>query len=164
MTESLYFNRVVCAEAMEKSGLQLPGEDTLARLPAEEQIQGEVLHEVVDVVAQALPVEGVEEGVTRPVGDATGSLCMAALAEVQCLATELPLVDLSFACPGERAACKNREKEGGRFSVSTFSAVGVTSKARQHLSALPMHLVFAPGKRMSLRTNAKLMLDVRGRQ
>jgi hypothetical protein len=89
-------DRILRPEAVQSPVLEAEGDYAPALALLHEQVQGEVLHEVVAVVAEGLPVEGVEEGVTRPVGDATAPMGLTALAELQRLAPERALVDFTW--------------------------------------------------------------------
>lgn len=92
---------VLGTESVERTILQIKSQHTAALALLEDQIQGEVLHKVVAVVAEGLTVEGVQQGVTGTIGHRTASMGLAALAELQALAAERTLVYLAVLGAGE---------------------------------------------------------------
>ncbi len=83
---------VVGQESVQSAVLLVVGEDTTALAILHNQVEGEVLDEVVGVVAQGLAVQGVEEGVAGSVGGGTASVSLATLAVLLRLTTESSLV------------------------------------------------------------------------
>uniref|UniRef100_A0A2M4C618 Putative secreted protein n=1 Tax=Anopheles marajoara TaxID=58244 RepID=A0A2M4C618_9DIPT len=95
-------HRVLGAEPMDATVLEVHGNhtDTLAIL--HQQIHRKVLDEVVTIVAQRLTVQRVEQRVTGTIGDAAATMCLASLAILQTLATKCPLIDLAIGCTRKR--------------------------------------------------------------
>lgn len=85
-------NGVVGEETVEGAVLLVVGEDTTALTILHDQVDGEVLDEVVGVVAERLAVEGVEKSVAGTVGSSAAAVSLAALAELLGLTTESTLV------------------------------------------------------------------------
>ena len=89
-------HRVLGVETMQRAVFKAKGDDTTALAVFHQQIKGEVLDEVVAVVAQRLAVKRVQEWVTRTIGHAAAAMGLAALAEFERLSTESALVDLAW--------------------------------------------------------------------
>ena len=87
---------LVGAEAVEGTVFLVVGEDTDTLAVLHEEIEGEVLNEVVGVVAERLAVESVEEGMSGTVSGGAASVCLTTLSEILRLTTESTLVDLSI--------------------------------------------------------------------
>lgn len=83
---------VVGEESVESAVLLVVGEDTTALAVLHNQVKGEVLDEVVGVVAQRLAVQGVQKGVAGSVGGGAASVGLATLAILLRLTTESSLV------------------------------------------------------------------------
>lgn len=94
-------NCMVSSEAMQQSSFHFPSQDTSTAPPVEEQIEGEVLDEVVHVVAQTLAIERVQDRVTCPVRNGAGPVSLTTFAEAQGLTSESSLVDLALARSAE---------------------------------------------------------------
>ena len=75
-------NGVVSTESVESSILLVVGKDTLALSVLHDQVQGEVLNEVVGVVAEGLSVKGVKKGVSGSVGSGAASVGLPSLSEL----------------------------------------------------------------------------------
>jgi hypothetical protein len=87
---------------MEFAGLEIAGDAAAAgAVVGEKDVEEEMLVEEIDVVFDALLVEGLDDHVTRAVGGVAGS-SNRTLAEVPCVTAESSLVDLSFRCAIER--------------------------------------------------------------
>jgi len=95
-------HRVVGAEAVEGAVLQAHGDHAHALAALHDEVEGEVLDEEVGVVSERLAVEGVEERVAGPVGDAAAALGLAAVAVVQAGAAKGALVDSAVGFAAER--------------------------------------------------------------
>lgn len=83
---------VVGEESVQSAVLLVVGEDTAALTVLHDQVEGEVLDEVVGLVAEGLAVEGVKEGVAGSVSGSTASVGLATLAVLLGLTTESSLV------------------------------------------------------------------------
>ena len=83
---------VLSAETMDGTILLVVGNDTLALAVLHDQIGGEVLDEVVGVVAERLSVESVKKSVAGSVSGGAASVGLTTLAELLGLTTECSLV------------------------------------------------------------------------
>jgi hypothetical protein len=83
---------VLSAESVNGTILLVVGNDTLALAVLHDQVGGEVLDEVVGVVAEGLAVESVKKSVTGSVSGGATSVGLATLAELLGLSTEGSLV------------------------------------------------------------------------
>lgn len=84
---------MMSSESVKESSLQFPGQYPFAASAVHEQVEGEVLDEIVHLVAKTLAVEGVKHRVAGSVGDGAGSLSLSAFAKLQRLATKSALID-----------------------------------------------------------------------
>lgn len=89
-------HRVLGVEAMQRPILQRERDHTAAFTVFHQQIEGEILDEVVAIVAQRLAVKCMEQRMTGPVGHATTSMSLAAFAELEGLTAEGTLIDLAW--------------------------------------------------------------------
>ena len=89
---------LVCTEAVERTVLHVERHDTDTLAVLHDEIKSEVLDEEVGVVAERLAVECVEKRVTGTVRGGSAAVRLAALAELERLATECTLVDLALLC------------------------------------------------------------------
>ncbi len=87
---------LVGAEPVERAVLHVQGHDADALAVFHDQVKREVLDEEICVVPEGLAVERVEEGVAGTVGSSCATVCLAALAVLERLATKSALVDLAF--------------------------------------------------------------------
>jgi hypothetical protein len=87
---------VLCAEAVDGTILLVVGDDTLALAVLHDQIGGEVLNEVVGVVAEGLAVKSVKKSVTGSVGGGAASVGLTTLAVLLGLTTEGSLVAVAY--------------------------------------------------------------------
>ena len=92
---------VVGVEPVDGAILKAERDHTPALAILHQEVDGEVLDEEVAVVAEALAVQGVEEGVAGPVSDTAAPVSLASLAVLVGLPTEGPLVDLALRGPAE---------------------------------------------------------------
>jgi hypothetical protein len=83
---------VVSEETVQSTVLLVVSQDTTALTILHDQVEGEVLNEVVGVVAKRLAVESVEKGVTGSIGGGAASVGLATLAVLLGLTTESSLV------------------------------------------------------------------------
>lgn len=74
---------MMSSESVQLSSLQFPGQNPFAASAVHEQIEGEILDEIMHVVAKTLAVEGVKHRVAGPVSDGTGSFSLSTLAKLQ---------------------------------------------------------------------------------
>lgn len=95
-------NSLVRAEAVEGAVLHVQGNDTDTLAILHDQVKGEVFDEEVGVVTEGLAVQSVKKSVTGTVGSGSATVRLAALAKLQRLTTEGPLVDLAFLRSRER--------------------------------------------------------------
>lgn len=107
-------NRVVCAESVKSSILLVVGKNTLALAVLHDQVKGEVLNEIVCVVAERLSVKSVKKSVSGSVSGSAASVCLATLSEVLRLTTERTLVDLSVLGSREWATVVLQLNDGRR--------------------------------------------------
>ena len=91
-------NGLVGTEAVEGTVLHVQSNDTDTLAVLHDEIKREVFDEEVGVMAERLAVESVEERVTGTVRRRGAAVCLAALAELERLATECTLVDLALLC------------------------------------------------------------------
>jgi len=87
-------NGVVGKESVEGAVLLVVGEDTAALTILHDQVEGEVLDEVVGLVAERLAVESVKKGVAGSVSGSTASVGLATLSVLLGLTTESSLVTI----------------------------------------------------------------------
>jgi hypothetical protein len=87
-------NGVVGKESVESAVLLVVGEDTAALTILHDQVEGEVLDEVVGLVAERLAVESVKKGVAGSVSGSTASVGLATLSVLLGLTTESSLVTI----------------------------------------------------------------------
>lgn len=92
-------------EPVQESSLQFPGQNPFAASAVHEQVEGEILDEIMHVVAKTLTIEGVKQCVAGSVGDGAGSLSLSAFAKLQRLATKSTLIDLTVFRTTKWAAC-----------------------------------------------------------
>lgn len=96
-------NRVMRPESVQLTSLKLPGEDALATPAVDQEVEGEVLDEVVDVVLETPAVERLQDGQAGPIGCVYRALSFG-LAEPHGLAAETKLRQVALVVPVERAA------------------------------------------------------------
>ena len=85
-------NRVLCDEPVDRSVLLVVGNDTLADAILHDQIGGEVLDEVLGVVAKRLSVQGVKKSVAGSVSGSAATVGLSTLAVLLGLTSEGTLV------------------------------------------------------------------------
>ena len=85
-------DRVVGKETVQCTIFLVVGNDTLALAVLHDQVGGEVLDEVVGVVAERLSVESVKKSVAGSVSGGAASVGLTTLAELLGLTTECSLV------------------------------------------------------------------------
>jgi hypothetical protein len=85
---------VVGEESVESTILLVVGEDTTALAVLHDQVEGEVLDEVVGVVAERLPIESVQQGVAGTVSSSAATVGLASLSVLLRLTTEGTLVTI----------------------------------------------------------------------
>jgi hypothetical protein len=73
-------NSVVSKEAVQGTVLLVVGQDTTALSVLHDQVKGEVLDEVVGIVAERLSVESVEKSMASSVGSSAATVCLSTLA------------------------------------------------------------------------------------
>jgi hypothetical protein len=83
---------VVSKESVQSAVLLVVGEDTAALAILHDQVEGEVLDEVVGLVAERLSVESVKKGVSGSVSGSAASVGLATLAVLLGLTTKSSLV------------------------------------------------------------------------
>ena len=91
---------LVGAETVDRAVVQVPGDDAQHLAVLDQQVDGEIFDEEFRVVAQALLIERMQDGVAGPVGGGAGAL-RDALAVVGRHAAEGALVDLALRRPAE---------------------------------------------------------------
>jgi hypothetical protein len=89
-------NGLVSAEAVHRTVLLVVGHDTDALTVLHDEVGGEVLNEVLGVVAERLAVKGVEHGVSGTVGSGGATVSLSSLAVLERLSSESALVDLAL--------------------------------------------------------------------
>jgi hypothetical protein len=87
-------NGVVGKESVQSAVLLVVGEDTAALTILHDQVEGEVLDEVVGLVAERLAVKSVKKGVAGSVSGSTASVSLATLSVLLGLTTESSLVTI----------------------------------------------------------------------
>lgn len=81
---------------MESTVFHVEGNDTNTLAVLHDQVQGEVLDEVLGIMAQGLTVEGVEDSVASSVGGSGATIRLSTLAELEGLTTKGTLINLAF--------------------------------------------------------------------
>lgn len=94
----------MCPESVHRAGLEFPGEDALATSLVYEEIEGEILDEIVNVVIERVSVQGVEQREPGFVRDCARPVRGATLAKFQRLSGEGALVDFAVCGSAEGTA------------------------------------------------------------
>merc|ERR550517_1091132 len=100
-SSALCHHGVIGVEPVDGAILEAERDHTPALAILHQEVDGKVLDEVVAVVAEALAVQSVEEGVAGPVSDTAAPVSLASLAVLVGLPTKGPLVDLALRGPAE---------------------------------------------------------------
>jgi len=87
------------------ASLRLTGDPPARPIGVHDEVEGEVLDEELCVMLHGSAIEGVEHGVAGAVGGSAAAVRLAALAEVQALASEGALVDFALLGAREGHAC-----------------------------------------------------------
>ena len=97
-------HRLVRPEQMQAAVIQVPGQATNAgAVFVHNQVEGDVLHEELGLVAQRLLIQRVQDRVTRPVRCRT-SAQRGAFAKIRGHAAKSALIDMAAVCARERHA------------------------------------------------------------
>merc|ERR1719352_104818 len=110
---ALRHHSVVGVEPVDGAVLQAESNHSPALSILHQQVDGKVLDEVVAVIAEALAVQSVEEGVTGPVSNAAAPVSLTSLAVLVRLASKGTLVDLALRGPAERHPIVLKLNDGG---------------------------------------------------
>ena len=114
---------LVRAEAVDGAVVQVPGDHAQHLAVLDQQVDGEIFDEELGVVAQALLIQRVQDGVAGPVGGGAGAL-RDALAEIGRHAAEGALVDLAVRRPAEgHAVMLQLDDRRDRFLAHIFDGV-----------------------------------------
>mmetsp|Transcript_4714 Transcript_4714/g.11881 ORF Transcript_4714/g.11881 Transcript_4714/m.11881 type:complete len:335 (-) Transcript_4714:384-1388(-) len=98
-------HRVLRLDAMQRSVLHVQGHSSDAlSIVRHEQVHGEVFDEVRGVECEGAAVQGVEHGMSGPVGGGAAPVRLPSLPEIQALSSERSLVNLPLLRPAEGQA------------------------------------------------------------
>merc|ERR1712172_422353 len=128
---ALCHHSVVGVEPVDGAVLQAESNHSPALSILHQQVDGKVLNEVVAVIAEALAVQSVEEGVTGPVSNAAAPMSLTSLAVLVRLAAKGTLVDLALWGPAERHPVVPKLNDGGgRLSGHVVDCILVSKPVR----------------------------------
>ena len=115
---------------MQRAVVELPGRHAAADAFVHHQVEGEILDEELDALAQGLTVHGVQHGVAGAIGGGAGALDRR-LAEVARHAAEGALIDLAVRRARERhAPVLELVDGGGGIADEVFDGVLVAQPVR----------------------------------